>query len=191
MARYCSVRRSSLTIILFVCVVVALFPLRRSNLRLQDVIRTVWLLRGNDLTVAEGENWYRENQEELMAINTVLLDNPEIQKVRQDATSDQILKYCSSLEAMPVYRKLEGECECLGIELIDVARDYDRLICVEYVLSSSGLSVSGGKSLSISFVPDETIIDRIYSAPDHLVEPLDKEGWYLVDYEDARRGSVK
>jgi hypothetical protein len=61
------------------------------------------------------------------------------------------------------------------------------LVSVRYTLSSSGLSVSGGRLLSVSFVPDKLSLSRIYNAPEYVATPLDEENWYLVDYREGRK----
>jgi hypothetical protein len=61
------------------------------------------------------------------------------------------------------------------------------LVTVGYTLSSGGLCVSGGRFLSIKFIPDKLSLPRIYDTSEYIVTPLEEENWYIVDYQDGRK----
>ncbi len=145
-----------------------------------------------NLTIPEGQKWYSENKAALMELHKVVLQTSDIRRVEPGTRLQLVLDFKSATpETMPVYNELTKICESLGIKHIAVFRMGNNpeglLVGVRYTLSSSGLCVSGGRSLSIEFVPDKLSLPRIYDTPEYVVTPLDEENWYLVDYRDGRK----
>jgi hypothetical protein len=145
-----------------------------------------------NLTMQEGEKWYFENKDALMELQKVVLQNPKILRV-EPALSIRYIPNSENFtpEDMTMYNELKEKCISLGIKHINIGRKRrspsGALFEIAYTLTSSGLSVSGGKSLGIEFLPDASIVSMLYNDPEYILNPLDEENWYLVDYRDGRK----
>jgi hypothetical protein len=189
------ISRTTLLLIALLCACLAVFAtLRRSSSSRASLVQVIWLFGDaffpqKNLSVQEGENWYSENKEKLMEIHKLIRENPAIQMVNP-ALSIQYIENSKkfSPETMSVYKRLENECLSLGIKRISIFRDTNGLISIGYTLSSSGLGgISGGKTLSIKYVPNKSLIPKLYAEPENIVEPLDEENWYIIDYREGRK----
>jgi len=189
-------RKSALVLILLALLgfLFGLYSRREGRASLIDEVRFIALafLPQKNLTMQEGQKWYSENKNALMELHKVVLQNPKILRV-EPALSIRYIPNSEIFtpEDMTIYNELKQKCVSLGIKHIAIEREggdsKGSLFLVRYTLSSSGLSVSGGRLLSVSFVPDKLAVSRIYDTPEYVVTPLDEENWYLVDYRDGRK----
>ena len=147
---------------------------------------------GADMSLERGKAWYAENKEKLMNLQCRVLQTPEILRVEPGLSIRDIPngeKFTP--DVLQTYNELLAKCNTLSIKNIAISRklnsSFGQLISVRYVLDSGGLSVSGGKSLSINFVPDDTLVPRLFRKPEDVWLPLDEKGWYVVDYQEGRK----
>ena len=145
-----------------------------------------------DLSVADSEVWYAANKKALMALHGLILKNPTIARIDPGTPFQYVPNHKEfTPETVAAYEEIEKECVSLGMKHIAVFRKQSlstgELISIRYTLSSSGLAVSGGKSLSIEYVPDEFIISRLRLDSENIVTPRDEENWYVVDYREGRK----
>ena len=145
-----------------------------------------------DLSVADGEAWYAANKKALMALHRLILKNPTIKRVDPGTPFQYVPNHKEfTPETVTAYEEIEKECVSLGMKHTAVFREHSlstgELISIRYTLSSSGLAVSGGKSLSIEYVPDEFIISRLRLDSENIVTPLDEANWYLIDHRAGRK----
>lgn len=142
--------------------------------------------------LSDSEAWYAANKKALMALHGLILKHPAIKRVDPGTLLQYVPNHKEfAPETVAAYEEIEKKCVSLGIKNIATAWD-DRasgegLISIRYKLSSSGLAVSGGKSSSLEYIPDEILISNLRQTPENIVTPLDEKNWYVVDYRAGRK----
>jgi hypothetical protein len=194
--RFTSQLRTSVLLLLLLGLLLFLFGIRsrREGTSLINVVRffSGAFLPERNLTMQDGKNWYSENKEALMDLHRVVLKTSDIRRVEPSTPIQFVLDHkWATPGTRTTYNELTKICESLGIQHIAVSRMGNNpaglLVSVRYTLSSSGLSVSGGRLLSVAFVPDKLSLSRIYNAPEYVATPLDEDNWYVVDYQEGRK----
>lgn len=196
--RSCSGTKRINVLVILLCICFLIFyAVRRNGASEARFLYGIRFLGGafiphKNMTIQEGKSWCSVNKEKLMELHELVLQHPIIRRVDLGTS----LKYVPNQEKfapedMSAYKTMAEECKSLGIKNIAVFRrfesPYGRLISVDYILSSSGLCVSGGRHLSVEFVPDKQSLPRLFDTPEYIVTPLDEEDWYIVDYREGRK----
>jgi len=194
--RFTSQLRSFVLVILLPISLVFLFGISFRR-EIGSFVVAAWFLGSaffpeKNLTMQEGEKWYSENKEALMELHKVVLQTTDIRRVEPSMSSETVLNLrWATPKTMGAYKEMEQKCVSLGIKHIATEREgrdsKGVLISVCYTLSSSGLSVSGGKDLCVEFLLDESIHSMLCNDSEYILKPLDETNWYVVDYRDGRK----
>ncbi|MEJ2622218.1 MAG: hypothetical protein P8163_18795 [Candidatus Thiodiazotropha sp.] len=140
----------------------------------------------NENRSVNGEDWFDENRKELLAINKSLLALPIIKRV-ESTLSLQFVPNSDKFDTATLkeYENIKSRCQRLGIENIDISRNDDgSLILISYTIMSSGIiAVAGGRSLSIEYLPDPSVLEFM-ETEERTYHPLKENPWYTAEYVD-------
>lgn len=132
--------------------------------------------------------WFKKNETELIQVVDKLLAHPNIERVEGD-DMDFNPKYDDFSDSdLKTYNEILKISKRLDIIAVIASRrenaPSDDLIGIEMLLITKGLSISGGYSLSVGYMPDTEYVKKVVSYYGEKFYPLGSKDWYVIEIVD-------